>query len=253
MNSNQVAFIIKSIREIKDLKPSNEVNQIFSKLVDIALSENTKYNVTQKDKKYIQSMASRAEYELEKYWANLIISGDKKLEDFIYYNNYVKLTKLEWMSLLSCKIHKRHKVLFIGSGPLPLTSIVLSRDFNCNVTLLDSSTEAINLSKQLLNKINLDNKFEFINEDAIKFNGYGKYDVIYFAALAGAINSLKKKILDKIKRLSKDDVHLIVRSSFGNREILYRRISNKDIEGYKVEVEVKPHNDVVNSFLILKK
>lgn len=253
MDSNQVAYIIKNLRKLKDLKPSNEVNQIFSKLVDIALSENTKYNVTQKDKKYIQLMASRAEYELEKYWANLIISGDKKLEEFIYYNNYVKLTKLEWMSLLSCKIHKRHKVLFIGSGPLPLTSIVLSRDFNCNVTLLDSSTEAINLSRQLLSKINLDNKFEFINKDAIKFNDYGKYDVIYFAALAGAANSLKKKILDKIKRLSKDDVHLIVRSSFGNREILYRKISNKDIEGYKIEVEVKPHNDVVNSFLILKK
>lgn len=248
----RIGLILKKIKRLKSFKPSAKVNEIFSKLVNIALSPNEKIKLPAKDIKFLQKSAAKAEYELEKYWAQKITNNKNDLYKFPYYENYVKLTRIEWNTLLSCKFHSSHNVLFLGSGPLPLTGIILAKIYGCNVTLLDISNEAINISKNIIKGLNLSN-ISFVNSDALDFNKYKKFDVIYLAALAGIDSGVKKKIIDKIRKESSENVHLVVRSSFGNREILYKPIKKKDLNGFKLEVEVKPHNDIVNSFLILKK
>lgn len=254
MSDNSVIFdFIKKIKSLASFEPSNEVNKIFSDLVNYALTTKDNINISREDFEYIQKSAALAEYELEKYWVRQLLDNNKKLEDFVYYDNYIKLTRIEWSSLLACKLHRNHNVLFVGSGPLPLTGLILARDYGCHVTLMDISDEAVELSKKLVSKLELTGKINVVNFDALSFDKYLNFDVIYLAALAGISKGLKKKILNKIKTDSSEKVHLIARSSFGNREILYKPLTDNDIDGFKIDLEVKPHNDVVNSFLILSK
>lgn len=251
-DTEKINTILKEIRGLKSFKPSDEVNRIFSKLVNIALSSKEKINLHDENISFLQKSAALAEYEMEKHWAKEIASNKCRLNNFVYYDNYVKLTRIEWNNLLSCKFHNSHNVLFVGSGPLPLTGIILAKDYNCNVTLLDISNEAIKLSKKLVKHLKITN-INFINADALEFDLYHNYDVIYLAALSGIDGGVKKLIIDRIRTRSNKNLHLIVRSSFGNRKILYKPLNKKDLNGFKLEVEVKPHNDIVNSFLILKK
>lgn len=248
-----ITILVKRIKALKSFVPNDEVNSVFSDLVKLALTSRDKIDISREDFDYIQKSAALAEYELEKDSVLQILDDKKKLEEFIYYNNYIKLTRIEWNSLLSCRLHKNHKVLFVGSGPLPLTGLILAKDYGCHVTLMDISSEAIDLSKKLVSKLELSDNIDVVNSDALSFDKYQDFDVIYLAALAGISKGLKKKILDKIKSDSSEKVHLIARSSFGNREILYKPLTDDDIEGFKIDLEVKPHNDVVNSFLILSK
>lgn len=67
--------IVSKIRKLKSLKPSTEVNKVFSKLVSIALSSKAKINLGSNDINFIQRSAAIAEYELEKYWVKRIIKG----------------------------------------------------------------------------------------------------------------------------------------------------------------------------------
>lgn len=253
IKKTSLSDLIRRVRSLKSLRPNREVNKVFSELVDYALKSSDKVNIDKRELEFIQKSAAQAEYELEKFWVQKIIDNGAQIEDFIYYNNYLKLTKIEWNSLLSCKEHKNHNVLFVGSGPLPLTGLILARDYGCCVTLMDISEEAVTLSKKLTLKLGLKNHIEVVNSDALSFDKYIKFDVIYLAALAGISDGLKKRILTKIRDDSKENVHLVARSSFGNREILYKPLKDADITGFKVDLEVKPYNDVVNSFLILRK
>ncbi|WKZ25672.1 MAG: nicotianamine synthase family protein [bacterium] len=252
-NITKLKKIISKIQKLKSFKPSERVNGIFTDLVNLALVANHQLKVGAKDYELLQKSASSAEYELEKHWSSKIIKNGYELKNFPYYNNYLELTKVEWNSLLSCKTHHNHNVLFIGSGPLPLTAIILARDYNCDITIIDISSKAIDLSRKLIKKIGLNDKITAINADALSFQLYKNFDVIYLAALAGIDRGVKRKILKKIRLDSIKGVHLIARSSFGNREMLYKPLSNNDIEGFKLDLEVRPYNGIVNSFLILRK
>lgn len=245
--------LYKKIVSLKSLKPSKSVNQAFSNLVSYALNPQNDLSLNQKQISKLQMICSEAEYELEKYWVNKILKSKdpkKTLEDFPYINNYRKLTQMEWDTLLSCTTHTSHKILFAGGGPLPLTAIILAQHYVDKVTVIDVDKEACDLAIQLTNKLGLDKKIEFIHTDASNFGHYSDFNVILVAALAGVESKTKEKILKKIKINSKPQTHILARSSWGLREILYRPIEKDLYKLFNPIVEVHPQNDVVNSVVV---
>lgn len=244
--------IYKKIIDIKDYNPSEEVNKIFSELVNYALNNNIKLSDFNKVEQ-IQKICAKAEYYLELHWSNLISNDVCKLEDFVYFDNYSKLTSLEWNTLSGCTHYKKHKVAFVGSGPLPITGIILAREYGLDVDMIDISSEAVTVSNKLISKLGLSKKINIIKSDATKFSDYNKYDVIYLAALAGTDNKTKKRIIKKINAGSKKGTHILLRSSFEGREILYKPVNKKDLKKFELVMEVRPYNDIVNSFLIIRK
>lgn len=100
----------------------------------------------------LRNLCAQAECHLESHWAELISSGattregmlcyplqtknnltnnavQNLLSTFPYYSNYVDLTRLELAALQAVDPMPPQKIAFIGSGPMPLTS--LCRSFNC--------------------------------------------------------------------------------------------------------------------------
>jgi nicotianamine synthase len=80
----------------------------------------------------LRQICAQAESCLELHWAEHIIAGGPHPEDvlsrlrsFPYYDNYEELTRLELCAILSATKLAPRRVAFIGSGPLPLTSLCL--------------------------------------------------------------------------------------------------------------------------------
>jgi nicotianamine synthase len=248
--------LCQKIVELEDLKPSSKVNSLFTELVQSAInSDKDLINVITNDElKNLQKICAESEFELEKYWTNKLLNQtDSQISDFPYYKNYKDLTRLEYYSLLACGVPARHKPLFIGGGPLPLTAIVLAQDYDVVNTVLEPDPDAYMLSKQLIKKLNLQTKIKIINSRGEDFNCYNEYDVIYIAALAGIEKEIKEKIFTKITETTKNNIHVLARSSWGNRRILYKPIDLRKIVKLKPTLEIHPHNEIVNSVIIFEK
>lgn len=247
----ELRAIYNKITELDNLKPSPETNKLFSKLVSFAVGQK-KGDLNNTELSKLQKICSEAEYELEKFWAEKIIGSSiskNALKKFPYNTNYKKLTQLEWLSLLGCTKHVEHKILFIGGGPLPMTAIFLAVDHDQKVTILEKEEEAYEISKKLVKSLGLGDKIKILHEDASEFKQYGKYNCFFVAALAGLEKNIKQTIIKEIQKQAPKNSHVLARSSWGSRELLYKPLQLKQ-HGLNPIIEVRPHNDVVNSFYI---
>lgn len=254
--ASEIRALYEAIRLQPSLKPSPEINRLFSRLVAIALSpETADHALTPAETAHLQQLCSRAEYELELHWAKRIVqSGDapSELRAFPYYANYEALTKLEWFTLRSCQNHDDHSVLFVGSGPLPLTAILLAQSYVDQVTILDYDESACDISRQLVNKLGLATRITVVQADAAAFDGYDRFNTIFIAALAGSTPQQKEEIMRRIKDRSRPHTHILARSSWGMREILYTPLDRRLYSLFRPVIEVRPHNGVVNSLVIFE-
>lgn len=244
----------REIMALNDLTPSKEVNSLFSQLVKYALTS-SKNKFTKAQINSLQLISSKAEFELERFWTEKIVQSKnpkKTLSKFPYLKNYQKLTQIEWYSLLSCTSHKKHNILFAGGGPLPLTAIVLAEKYNQHITILDIDKTACELAIRVVKSLKLEKRIKIINSDASCFADYKNFNVIMIAALAGTTKYVKQEILKQIKSTSLKGTHILARSSFGARELLYRPLDKKLYKFFTPILEVRPLNDVVNSAIIFK-
>lgn len=241
------------IERLENLRPDKKVNSVFSNLVKLATSFEKKEVEL---KSFFQVAAAKAEVEMEKYWAKKIIESvnpQSTLEEFWYYQNYLDLTKLEFGSLALCHDHKMHNnVLLVGSGPLPLTGIFLARNHGCTVTFLDVNNDSLKLSEDLCEKLGIKN-VNFIPADAVTFPDYHKFDTIIIAAMIESKKIAKEKFINQLSKKVKRHTHILIRSAFHNRELLYKKLDVTKITGLHPILEVRPKNQIVNSFHVFEK
>jgi nicotianamine synthase len=254
---NEILKLHKQVLKLENFEPGKRVNELFSDLVSIATSFNNFSKRTLRDvMQDLQKAAADAEVEMEKFWAKKISesgSPKKELEDFWYYKNYLDLTKLEYGSLSLCAKHgNHHKILFVGSGPLPLSGIILSLVYKCEVTVLDINEESLEMSRKLVKSLGLKN-FNFIHADAFTFKDYDKFDVVFVAAMVQGFKKTKADLVNYIATKIKKNTHVLVRSAFHNRELLYKKFDPKKVVGLKPILEVRPKNEIVNSFHVFEK
>ena len=153
------------------------------------------------------------------------------LLSFPYYGNYVDLTRLELQTLLAVGPSRPVcKYAFIGSGPLPLTSLCILEDSKsqpgqrvtcCNI---DKDAEALCLASRLSHKLGYsDKEVDFrcadVSKDPIDL---GQFDIVYLAALVGGCDQGKHRILAGVVRQMKAGAMLVLRSSHSLRRLLYQ-------------------------------
>lgn len=152
-----------------------------------------------------QEAAAKADYDKEVAFAKRVITGEAKVEDFEYYDDYVRTVDAE-VSLLP---EGTKRVLFIGSGPAPLSPILFARK-GYEVTGLDISQEAKDLGEKVAalsgTPINV------IAGDATAFDFSG-YDAVVLALEAGANDSLKTAILRRANATLPEAGLLLLRGS----------------------------------------
>ncbi len=92
---------------------------------------------------------------------HIIRSADpwRTLTDFVYYPNYLKLAEMEY---IGAGLNPKDQVLFIGSGPLPLSLILLCKQYDIYGVGLEQHHEYMRLSRDLVEALGLSRRIRII-------------------------------------------------------------------------------------------
>ena len=260
---DKILGIHGELSSAKDLKPSERINATFSELVAIVQdthADHSKDILDDKEIRLIQHdlrrMSSRAESELELFWVKNALKSDdaeKILRVFPYYPNYEKMTDLEIESMRLCDVHKGHKALFVGSGPLPLSSIMMARKCGISIDNLDTDDEACTLSSELVERVGLSGKIKTINGNILDVQDLTGYQTIFIAALAGESEEEKTKIIDHVVARSERNTHIVMRSVSNLGTLLYPEITPAHLKDIEVIRRSESPKDIINNIIIGKK
>ncbi|KAI9357812.1 Nicotianamine synthase [Pilaira anomala] len=277
VNNTVAATIIEEINhihyqlsQIHDLKPSEHVNALFTKLVtlstyqydDQTLSIVLNHPIIKVLIPTLRTMASQGEYFLELTWATNLIEqtreyqeGKPNLSRFVYYQNYQDLVQLELNALRGVGA-QFNNIVFIGSGPLPLTPILMYQQLPSAIMHnIDRDQASITISNELLQKLGIAHGFRQHVMDAIAYPDFQGADVVMLGALVGQDVTEKLQFLKTIGKNMKSGSFLLARSAHSLRKLLYPSIEPYQINtcDFETVCVLHPYNDVVNSVVIAKK
>lgn len=259
---DRVHSIYNTLASASSLKPAPHINEAFTELVQLTVQASASEAAAVltdgeivKIIPHLRAMCFEGECHLELHWAEKIAHNAHSataLQAFPYYDNYLKLTQLEHHSLSLVGSHSIMRVLFVGSGPLPLSAILLAQQYGLTVDCIDSDTQAVEVSKQLVSRLGLTDTVHIAQADAATFAQYGKYDAVFLAAMVGLEATTKQSIIAAIGQQMKQGGLLVVRTAHGLRTLLYPPVDIDLIEGFDAQVVVQPLNEVVNSVIVLE-
>ncbi|XP_019186271.1 PREDICTED: nicotianamine synthase-like [Ipomoea nil] len=262
----KICELYDEISRLENLKPSEDVDTLFTQLVHTCIPPNP-IDVSKLCSK-IQEMRSNlirlcgeAEGLLESHYSTILASLPdplKNLSLFPYFNNYLKLSLLEF-DLLS-----RHysggaprRLAFVGSGPLPLSSIVLA---TCHLTATDFHNYDIDPAANAMaarlvgSDPGLSGRMFFHTADIMGVTcDLKEYDVVFLAALVGMDKEEKERAIDHLAKYMAPGSLLVVRSAHGARAFLYPVVEPCDLRGFEVLTVYHPTDDVINSVIVARK
>jgi len=204
---------------------------------------------------HLHRLCADGEYELERAWsARIAASADPwaELARFPYHENYRRLTHLEYHALRGLEPGPPRRLAFLGSGPLPLTSILLAAEFGLAVDNVDVDAEAAALGGRLARALGLDG-LRFHHADVRHFHALADHDVVVLAALAGLDRETKRHLLRHLRTDMAPGALLLVRTSHRLRCLLYPAVEVDDLVGFTPEIVVQPFNEVINSVIVARR
>ena len=169
----------------------------------------------------------------------------KQIETFPLYPRYEALVKnqIDAMHIPSGK-----RLAFLGSGPVPLSLILLSRHFDIPCVGIDSDAGTVEISRKIIRCLGLEKKIEIVQGDDGTL-GDLNWDVVLVAALAEP----KARIFSQLLNIMADrEPSLVVfRTYTGMREVLHKPVQPEDIKGYKIVKAVPPTGRVNNTTVFM--
>lgn len=262
----RVCELYEQISSLENLKPSQDVNTLFTQLVLTCMPPNP-IDVT-KLCKSVQEIRSKlirlcgeAEGLLETHFSTILGSYENPLHHlniFPYYSNYLKLSKLEHTILTQHFPHVPSKIAFVGSGPLPLTSIVLASNHLTTTAFHNYDIDPLANSKALglvESDPDLSKRMVFHTTDIMDVTSCLKeYEVVFLAALVGMDKSEKVKIIEHLAENMNPGAILMLRSAHGARAFLYPVVDPcDDLVGFEVLSVFHPTDEVINSVVIARR
>ncbi len=172
-----------------DLSPDNRrVNQCLTRLVTTLQAwqaadfgyDLAEHSDAASIARELPSLCGKAECEMEKWWARRILASDcpgaQALAAFWYLDHYQALCRTE-LSLM--EETGSGAFVFLGSGALPLTAILLAKDLaEARITCIDCDGEACELAEQLILRLGLSQHVQICEGDALSYSASDDETVI---------------------------------------------------------------------------
>ncbi|ANY70202.1 hypothetical protein BBD42_29625 [Paenibacillus sp. BIHB 4019] len=271
-NIQKVDEFIAFIREInellqkeEDLSPANQrvasmIGRLSQQLRTCYSPEEIKAVLSDeymaKNQRMLQDKLSKAEFQVELADSQHICRAEAAAMDIVtqlpYWTIYMALVSEE-LSTLRAFIRQdgeieNSPIVFVGSGPMPLSAIILHLLADVEVICLDIDPAACETSCSFLEKMGLGTKVNVMMEDGAEFD-YSCYSRIFVASLV----QNKLAVLEQIARTSPNPL-IAVRTAVGMRQIMYEAIDESQLNkrGWRILARTWPDADlVINSTLFL--
>lgn len=163
------------------------------------LEELIKYNKENNLLSLFQKTYEIYEINLEKEFAKSFIKGKNndgrnKIKKYRFYDGYFTAVKKE---VRLAKISANDKVSFIGSGPMPMTPILLYELTSVNVDCIEKDKQSIELSKKVIEKLAYNQHIKIKHKNALR-EDFSKYNVIVLAVMTKPKAELMKRIWNQV-------------------------------------------------------
>ncbi|KAK4781750.1 hypothetical protein SAY86_015852 [Trapa natans] len=262
-----VCELYYKISSLETLSPCRDVNALLTHLVRLCIPPHpvdvsALCSAVQEVRSNLIRLCGEAEGLLEAHFSDLLASFDRPLDHlslFPYYNNYIKLAQLEY-SLLSHHLPgggTPETVAFIGSGPLPLTSLVLAANHLPAAAFhnYDIDSAANSRARRLvLPDPDLSQRVHFHTDDIMNVTAeLGNYDVVFLAALVGMAEEEKVRVIVHLAKHMAPGAILMVRSAHGARAFLYPVVDPSDLRGFEFLSVYHPTDEVINSVIVARR
>ncbi|KAL6901958.1 hypothetical protein ACP4OV_004834 [Aristida adscensionis] len=264
----KIAGLHAAIAKLPSLSPSPEVDALFTDLVTACVPPSP-VDVTklgpgaQAIREELIRLCSDAEGHLEAHYSDMLAAFDNPLDHlgrFPYFSNYINLSKLEYDLLVRYTPGLApSRVAFVGSGPLPFSSLVLAVR-HLPAALFDNYDRCGAANDRARKLVRADDdlraRMSFHTADVASVTEeLGRYDVVFLAALVGMATEDKAKVVAHLGRHMADGAALVARSAHGARGFLYPIVDPEDIRrgGFDVLAVYHPDDEVVNSVIIARK
>jgi len=141
-------------------------------------------------------------------------------------------------------------IVFVGSGPVPLSAIILHLYGDAEAVCLEMDSAARDSSVSLLRHLGLDSKVTVVKANGSDFD-YGPYGRIFVASLVRN----KFEVLERISRTSRDPL-VAVRTAEGVRQLMYESVDETELDkrGWRIVGRTCPEDRLfLNSTLFLER
>lgn len=241
----EIQNIHSALTELPNLEPGEEINALLTRLVHLCTAPYSTSFVAAFFAipgisplcEALRPICASAEGSLEKYWATRICheadsapvspSKDSLLALFPYHQNYIDLSLLEASALAAfLPPHSPpSRIAFVGSGPLPLTSLcMLDRFPGATVHNIDRDEDALRVSRELCSKLGytrISFSLEDVSSPEASDTVWESFEVVFLAALVGMDTAVKIEILASLAGKMRAGALVVARSARGVRGVLY--------------------------------
>ncbi|RKF79989.1 Nicotianamine synthase 9 [Golovinomyces cichoracearum] len=239
----KVLYIFSQLAARDDLKPCDEVNELYSSLVSICtqpVSEEFSKAILEDPEIFrilhrLREICSEIEFHAESYWSVKAAGTDESTEQEVYariqnipnldVNSSLVNTELTAMRKVEQKQIK--KIAIIGSGPLPLTGLGLVGIFseeptNIQTMNIDRDSDAIEVSKKLCKRLGSKTKgMDFLCAQAGSDLDLAEYDAVYLAILVGSTQQEKEILLKNVASKMRPGAMLVIRGTTKLKSLMY--------------------------------
>lgn len=268
--NNFIAFfreVNEFLEKETDISPANQlVAEVFNRLLlqlrsrflpqEVKAILNNEY--IQINQQKLRDKLSEVEFLIELRDSHEICKLEGSVLDILKsltnWNSYFSLVSQELQMIRQHKQQDRNTeklpIIFVGSGPMPISSIILHLLSDAEVICLEMNAVAYDASCYLLEHLGLGDKVTVVLKDGSEFD-YSSYSRIFVASLVRN----KQAVLETISRTSADPL-VAVRTAEGMRRIMYEAIDESQLnnQGWKILGRTFPEEKlVVNSTLFLER
>lgn len=257
-NATAVTDALARVQAFEDMTPTPVFNAAVNELIEtiIALPAEDAYLVTDELRKTVQTLISDIQGCREADWARRIIeSSDPQavLAQFPYMENYNRIVSRE-IGLLEAgglAVAPAHRMLVIGSGPLPITALQFYQRRGVVVDQSDIDASALELGRRVSRALALPG--DYLLGAGATLTPDRHYDVIFVAALAGGSHEEKQAIVTNLLPYLTPGGRLLLRSSRGARSVIYPVVDAANLVGTRLLAEAHPSDIVINSSLVFER
>ncbi|KAK3221427.1 hypothetical protein Dsin_008452 [Dipteronia sinensis] len=261
---SRIMQIHSSLSKLDSLKPSEEVNSLFSRLLKLctlpcSIDTNALPQEIRIMRKSLITLCSHVEGSLEIKFATMLAKVPQPLQNlnlYPYHDRYIKIANLEYELLKENGVVQPKKLAFVGSGPMPLSSIIMAShhmkfthfdNFDIDVAANDVARRIVGSDAEL------EKRMKFVTCDIMEVKEKLKeYDCIFLAALVGITKEDKMRILGHIRKYMKEGGVLLLRSATGAGAFLYPVVEERDLFDFESLSIFHPTSDVMCSVVVRK-
>lgn len=263
-----VERLLEAVRELEslaELEPGERTDRAFTELVQLCGHRSDPVAAAVLSDPRVGAVAGRlrglcsaGEYRLERSWARRIATvadAGAELRAFPYLANYEALVALELGTLNALLPRVPGRACVLGSGPLPLTALLMARGLSCAVDAVDREPEATALAGDVVRRLPGGGHVRGWSADAAGFDGTAEADLVLLAALVGLDSEGKREVVGAVVERMRPGALLLVRSAHRLRTLLYPPLTADDLVAagagrLRPLAEVHPLADVVNSYVV---